>query len=498
MGRTGRRQNPPTVAQLDRLSGLDASFLALEEGGAHMHVGSVLVFDGPAPAYVDFLAKLESRLHLVPRYRQKLAVPPLVQSRPVWVDDPHFNARYHIRHTGLPGDAGDEELKRLAGRVFAQRLDRSKPLWEIWLVDRVAGGRFALVCKTHHALVDGISGVDITSVLFDLDPDPPEAIEPARPWYPRPEPSATALLADALGERAELPLDAARAARDAVVHPERSASRLLRALGGLGSMAAAGLGGAPPSPLNVAIGPHRRFDWVEAELDEFRAIKTALGGTVNDVVLTVVAGALRSHWHARGFSTEEVELKAMVPISVRGEDDRGALGNRVAAMWAPLPLHPADPLERYRIVEHAMRELKRSGQAVGAGVMTRLTGFTPPTVLQQAARLQAVQRFFNLTVTNVPGPQVPLYLMGRRMVAFHPQVPLAANTALGIAIMSYDGRMSFGLLADYDAVGDLADFAAGLREAIAELAQVAGLPARPAANGRAPRRARARSAPAAG
>jgi diacylglycerol O-acyltransferase / wax synthase len=474
------------MANPDRLTGLDASFLSLERSGAHMHVGSVLVFDGDAPRYEEFVDKLEQRLHLVPRYRQKLAWPPLVQSRPVWIDDPHFNARYHVRHTALPAPAGDEELRRLAGRIFAQALDRSKPLWELWLVDRVGDDRFALISKTHHALVDGVSGVDISTVLFDLEPDPPEP-DPAPAWYPRPEPNSAALLATALAERATTSLDAARGALGAVRHPERAVGGGGKAVKGLAAMAA-GVTGAPASPLNVRIGSHRRFAWVDADLGRFKAIKDALGGTVNDVVLAVVAGALRSFMIRRGRDPEDIELKAMVPVSVRADAERGALGNRVAAMYAPLPLYAADPKERFAIVHEAMGGLKESGQAVGAEVITRLAGFAAPTVLDQAARLQTRQRFFNIVVTNVPGPQFPLYLQGRRLRALYPQVPLTLNTALGIAIMSYDGRLGFGLLGDYDALPDLDAVADDVEGAIDELAEAAGL-------GPAPTDGRRRSAP---
>jgi WS/DGAT/MGAT family acyltransferase len=480
------------MANPDRLTGLDASFLSLERSGAHMHVGSVLVFDGDAPPYEEFVAKLEQRLHLVPRYRQKLAWPPLVQSRPVWIDDPHFNARYHVRHTALPAPAGDEELKRLAGRIFAQGLDRSKPLWELWMVDRVGEDRFALISKTHHALVDGVSGVDISTVLFDLEPDPPEP-EPAPAWYPRPEPSAAALLATSFAERASVPLDAVRGALGAARHPERAVAGGGKAVKGVAAMAA-GATGAPPSPLNVRIGSHRRFAWVDADLDRFKAIKSALGGTVNDVVLTVVAGALRSFAIRRGRDPEGMELKAMVPVSVRADAERGALGNRVAAMYAPLPLYAEDPQDRFAIVHAAMAGLKESGQAVGAEVLTRLAGFAAPTVLDQAARLQTRQRFFNIVVTNVPGPQFPLYLQGRRLRAFYPQVPLTLNTALGIAIMSYDGRLGFGLLGDYDSMPDLDAVAEDLEAAIDGLAQAAGVE-QPAPAGR--RRAAPRSKAAA-
>ena len=476
----------------ERLSGLDASFLALEKDGAHMHVGSVLIFEGPPPGYDDLVAHIESRLHLVPRYRRRLAFPPFGVGRPVWVDDPHFNAGYHVRHTALPAPAGREELERLAGRVFSQQLDRSKPLWEIWLVEHVEDGAFALVCKTHHALVDGISGVDIMAVLFDLEPEPPER-EPPPPWYPKPEPSPAALLADAVAGYAEAPGEIVRAAAGAMAAPQLA----LRALGGVAGMVRAGLTSAPPSPLNVRIGPHRRFTWVEADLSRFKAIKGALGGTVNDVVLSVVAGALRRLLIRRGRDPEGVELKAMVPVSVRADEERGKLGNRVSAMYAPLPVGIEDPIERFKAIHAAMGDLKASSQAVGAEVLTQLAGFAAPTILDQAARLQGMQRLYNLVVTNVPGPQFPLYMLGRRLRGFYPKVPLTLNTALGIAIMSYDGHLDFGLLGDYDAMEDLHAVADDLRAAIDELSAAAGVPADSARrSGRARPAARRRAAKA--
>src|SRR3954470_21531637 len=457
------------MSNADRLTGLDASFLALENKGAHMHVGSVLVFEGPAPAYDDFVARIERRLSSVPRYRQRLAYPPFGLSRPVLGDDPQFNVRYHLRHAGLPGEAGEDQQRALAGRVVAQQLDRNKPLWEIWLVDTMADGRFALICKTHHALVDGISGVDILTVLFDLEPDPSEP-EPGPSWAPRPAPSGAQLAAEAIADRVTAPLSLLRSV---LSQPERAGAEAGKAAAGLAAFAAAGIAGAPPSPLNVRIGPHRRFAWASDELSQFKAIKSALGGTINDVVLTVVTGALRAHLFRHGRDPEGLELKAMVPISVRADAARGALGNQVAAMYAPLPVGLGDPVERYRFVHREMQGLKESGQAVGAQAITRLADAAAPTVLDQAARLQSRQRFFNLTVTNVPGPQVPLYVLGRRLEAFYPKVPLVLNTALGIAIMSYDGRLFFGLLGDYDALADLDALAADLDAAIRELAAAA-------------------------
>jgi diacylglycerol O-acyltransferase / wax synthase len=466
----------PAVANPDRLSGLDSSFLHLERDATQMHVAGCAVFDGAAPAYDDLVEEIGSRLHLVPRYRQRLAFVPFEQGRPVWIDDPHFSVTYHVRHTALPRPGGEDELKRLAGRVFSQALDRSRPLWELWLVEGLSGGRFALLSKTHHALVDGVSGVDIATVLFDTSPEPMPVAPPDHEWIPRPLPTGAQLLADALLERATVPAEIMRGVRATMRGPRQVAGRMGEALVGVGAMAWAGLNAAPPSVFNVKIGPHRRFTWVRGDLDEFKSVKNALGGTVNDVVLTVVAGALGRYMRMHGEATEEVELKAMVPVSVRADVERGALGNRVAAMWAPLPVGMTDPVQRYLKVRRAMDGIKESGQAVGAQVLTQLSGFAPPTIMAQAARLQARQRLFNLVVTNIPGPQFPLYLLGRELEALYPMVPLAENTALGIAIMSYNGQLNFGLVSDYDAIGDLEALAEELVASIDELVAVARSP----------------------
>jgi WS/DGAT/MGAT family acyltransferase len=484
------------VANQDRLTGLDASFLHLERDSAHMHVAGCSVFTGDAPAYEDLIGAIESRLHLVPRYRQRLAFVPLGQGRPVWVDDPHFNARYHVRHTALPRPGGDVQLKRLAGRVFSQALDRSRPLWELWLVEGLADGRFALLSKTHHALVDGVSGVDIATVLFDTSPDPLPVAPPDHEWVPQPLPSAAQLLADALLERATVPGEVTRGIRAAFRGPRTVVARAGRALGSVGALAWTGLKAAPSSPFNVRIGPHRRFTWVRADLEQFKAVKNSLGGTVNDVVLAVVAGALGSYMRLHGHSTDGVELKAMVPVSVRADIERGALGNRVAAMWVDLPVEAMEPALRLNAMSAAMQGVKRSGQAVGAEILTRLSGFAPPTIMAQAARLQARQRLFNLVVTNVPGPQFPLYLLGRELESIYPMVPLAENTALGIAILSYNGQLNFGLVADYDALADVEVLADELRGSIEQLAAAAGATA-PAGRPRsASTRARRRRTPA--
>jgi WS/DGAT/MGAT family acyltransferase len=459
----------------DRLTGLDASFLHLEDAVSHMHVAGVMIFEGSPPPYDELLASIERRLGLVPRYRQRLAFVPFAQGRPKWVDDPHLNLRYHVRSTALPSPGSEQQLKELAGRVFSQQLDRDKPLWEIWLVDGLEGDRFAMLSKTHHSLVDGVSGVDIMSVLFDTSPDPAAPPDTGDRWLPRPLPSAAQLLGEALVERATVPTEIARSVRAVLRGPRMVAAGIRDAAVGVGAMAWAGLNPAPPTPYNKSIGPHRRFTWVRVNLADIKAIKNELGGTVNDVVLATVAGALGKHLRRRGMNTDGVELKAMVPVSVRADVERGALGNRVAAMMAPLPVWCQDPVARLDIVREELKGLKSGGQAVGAQVLTELSGFAPATVMGQASRVMARQRFFNVVITNVPGPQIPLYLAGKRMIDTFPMVPLAKNQALGIALLSYAGRINFGLVGDYDLLWDLDDFADDVQDSLAELAAEAGV-----------------------
>jgi diacylglycerol O-acyltransferase len=459
----------------DRLTGLDASFLHLEDGASHMHVAGVMIFEGSPPPYDELLEAIERRLGLVPRYRQRLAFVPLGQGRPKWVDDPHLNLRYHVRSTALPAPGSEEQLKALAGRVFAQQLDRDKPLWEIWLVEGLEGDRFAMLSKTHHALVDGVSGVDIMSVLFDTTPEPAAPTDTGERWLPRPLPSPAQLFGEALMERATIPGELVRSVRAVFRGPRMVLEGLRDAAVGVGAMAWAGLNPAPSTPYNKSIGPHRRYTWVRANLADLKAIKNELGGTVNDVVLATVAGALGKHLRRRGQNTDGLELKAMVPVSVRADVERGALGNRVAAMMAPLPVWCQEPVARLDIVREELKGLKSGGQAVGAQVLTELSGFAPATVMGQASRLMSRQRFFNVVITNVPGPQLPLFLAGRRMIDPFPMVPLAKNQGLGIALLSYAGRINFGLVGDYDVMWDLDDFANDVRESLAELAEEAGV-----------------------
>ena len=459
------------MASGDRLTGLDSSFLHLEDGPAHMHVASTLIFEGPAPDYVEFREHIRSRLHLVPRFRQKLRFVPFGQGRPIWVDDPQFNLDYHVRHTALPEPGSEQQLRTLAARVFSQRLDRTKPVWELWLADGLRDGRFAIVGKSHHCLVDGVSGMDITTVLFDTQPEPAPQPEP-EPWAPPPEPSDAQVLGRALVERATTPAEAVRGVRAVLRRPRQVGRAMVDGLESVGALARAGIS-APPSPFNVEISPYRRFAWVRADLAEFKRIKEAAGGTVNDVVLAAVAGALGRYLRARGHATADLELKAMVPISVRAADESGDLGNRVSAMYASLPVGIEDPGERLRAVSLSMGDLKESKQAVGASILTGLADFAPPTILGQAGRMQSRQRFFNMVVTNVPGPQFPLYLMGRELEAVFPMVPLAKRQAVCFGIMSYNGQVNFGLVGDYDAMADIDSLARDLSESIAELASLA-------------------------
>jgi diacylglycerol O-acyltransferase / wax synthase len=453
---------------LDRLTAVDASFLTNESSVSHMHVGAILIFEGPPPKYVDLVEHVRGRLSQVPRFRQKLVVPPLEAGRPLWADDVNFNLSYHIRHTALPDPGGEAQLKQLAGRVFSQQLDRSKPLWELWLVQGLERDRFAILTKTHHAMVDGISGVDIGTVLFDFERIP-EPASSGEDWVPQPEPGTAELVARGVSDAVAMPVKLAERAVEAVRHPESAARRAVEALEGLTEIVSAFADPAPDVPLNQQIGPHRRYIWERSELATFKGIKDRLGGTVNDVVLAVVTGAVRKWLHSRSIRTEGLELRALVPVSIRGEDERGNLGNRIALMRGPLPVYVEDPVRRLRTISESMEGLKRSKQALGAEVISRFNDFAPPTLLAQASRINFSTRLFNMIVTNVPGPQIPLYVLGRELEEVFPVAFLPENHALAVAIMSYNGKVGFGLLADYDSMEDIEILGAGLNEALAEL-----------------------------
>jgi WS/DGAT/MGAT family acyltransferase len=461
---------------LDRLTSIDASFLHQEGPSSHMHIGGVLTFAGPPPPFEDFLDHIRSRLHLVPRYRQKLAMPPLESGHPVWVDDPNFNLEFHVRHTALPKPGSEEQFLRMAARIHSQPLDRSKPLWENWLVEGLEGGRrFGLISKTHHALVDGIAGVDLATVLFDAEPEPPSISTELEPWQPNREPSAAELvLAGVRGMVGAAAGLAARGVAMATSGPGETLTRLRDTLEGVGEIAWAALNPAPETPLNVEIGPHRRYLVLRQRLDDYKLVKNALGGTVNDVVLTVVSGALARWLRSRGIRTEGLEMRALVPVSVRTQDEHGTFGNRLTVMRGPLPVYIRDPVARLRFVKRAMDGLKESKQAVGAATLAAVTDLSPPTILAQASRLNFSTRLFNLIVTNIPGPQMPLYLLGHELEDLFPIAFLPKDHALAVAIMSYNGRLEYGLLADWDAVPDLQVIVDGIDEALQELLEAAG------------------------
>jgi WS/DGAT/MGAT family acyltransferase len=458
---------------LDRLTAVDASFLTNESSSSHMHVGAILIFEGPPPKYTDLVEHVRGRLSLVPRFRQKLVVPPLEAGRPLWADDVNFNLTYHIRHTALPDPGGEAQLKQLAGRIFSQQLDRSKPLWELWLAQNLEEDRFAILTKTHHAMVDGVSGVDIGTVLFDLEPVP-QPVQVEDDWAPQREPGTAELLARGISDAVAAPVKLAERAVEAMRKPETTARKAVEALEGLSEIVTAFADPAPDVPLNEPIGPHRRYVWARSELATFKRIKDTFGGTVNDVVLAVVTGALRSWLEARSIRTEGLELRALVPVSIRAEDERGNLGNRIALMRGPLPVYIEDPVRRLRTISDAMAGLKRSKQALGAEVISRFNDFAPPTLLAQASRINFSTRLFNLIVTNVPGPQLPLYVLGRELEEVFPVAFLPQNHALAVAIMSYNGKVGFGLLADYDSMEDVDAVSTGINESLAELEAAAG------------------------
>jgi diacylglycerol O-acyltransferase / wax synthase len=457
---------------LDRLSAIDVSFLTNETSSSHMHVGAVCIFEGPPPSYEDLLHHVSSRLHLVPRFTQKLAYPPAQAGRPFWIDDPTFNLEYHVRHSALPSPGSEEQLRNMAARVFSQQLDRTKPLWELWIVQGLTRRRFALVTKTHHSLVDGISGVDIATVLFDVKPVP-EPAESDHERLPSPEPSTATLVAKGAEDLIRAPVGLLRRIEHAVEHPQETVKRIADAAEAIGEIGWSFANPAPDVPLNVEIGSHRRFEWVRVDLAQFKKIKNALGGTVNDVVLAVVTGALREWLQGRGIRTEGLELRAQVPVSIRSADERGQLGNKLAVMRAPLPVYIDDPVARLGRVREAMQGVKQSKQALGAEVISRFNDFAPPTLLAQAARINFSTRLFNVVVTNVPGPQIPLYVLGRELQDIFPVGFLPPHHAVFIAIMSYNGGVNFGLLADFDSMDDVDVIATGIEHAIAELIDAA-------------------------
>jgi WS/DGAT/MGAT family acyltransferase len=461
----------------DRLTALDNSFLILERPNAYMHVASTLIFEAGPLRQPDGGVDAEavkrltaSALHRIPRYRQKLAWAPIL-GHPYWVDDPNFNIDYHIRHTSLPRPGTEEQLKRLSGRIMQQHLDRQRPLWEMWVVEGLEGDRFAVISKVHHCMIDGISGVDILRVLLSLTPDA-DVPEPV-PFIPRPMPSGLELLRAELGRWATLPLttfgNLGAIVREATEARRDAATRIRAVATALGTSMRTG----SETPLNGEIGPHRRFDWLPTEISDIKAVRRALGGSLNDIVLTVVTGAVRRFLLRRHVNPATIEFRIMAPVSVRTDDERGTLGNRVSAWLLPLPVSIADPRKQLEIIAAQTDELKRSKQAVGASVLTQMAEWTPSTLLALAGRNVTRLLPFNMVVTNVPGPQVPMYMLGSRMVESYPHVPLVDGLGLNIALLSCEGKLCWGFNADYDLVPDLRAFVEAIRDSFRELRQLA-------------------------
>ncbi len=462
---------------VDRMSPLDASFLHIEDSVSHMHIASVSIFNGPEPPFFELQAMIERKLTLVPRYRCVVRHVPLELGRPVWVDDPHFNIEYHVRHTALPSPGGEAELRKLVGRVMSQPLDRSKPLWEIWVVEGLDEGNWAVLSKTHHAMVDGVSGTDVLSVIMDVSPDQ-QAIT-SLPWRPAPSPSSLQLAVGASLELLASPYEQWNALRKAISVPKQALEQGVSVLRGLTAMMGLAKRTATSS-LNGPLGPHRRYGWASTTVGDIKAIRNELGGTFNDVVLAAITNGFRELLLSRGESVDRV-VRTLVPVSVRPRSDSGlAVGdgtmeNKVSAMFAELPVSIDDASERLHAVSRQMEGLKDSRQAVAGEALTSMTGFAPPMLLALGMRLSTrmAQHQVNTVTTNVPGPQVPLYMGGRRMIRAFPYVPLGVQMRIGVAIFSYNGEVSFGVTGDYDSTEDLDILCRGIEEGIRQLRKTA-------------------------
>jgi WS/DGAT/MGAT family acyltransferase len=457
----------------DRLSPLDVSFLYMETPTTPMHVGSVAVFEAPDGFdYERLVSLIAERIALVPRYRQRVRWVPGRLANPVWVDDADFDVTYHVRRSALPRPGTDDQLRELAGRLQARQLDRNRPLWEMYLVEGLSDGRMAIITKTHHAMVDGISAVDIGTVILDLTPEP--RVAPPPPWSPSRPPSSVALVAQAVADVVRRPAAVVDTIRTGVLDARRTVRRLATLAGGLAAATSAVGRSAPASPLNVTIGEQRRYGMARTDLDDYKRVRKAHGGTVNDVVLATVTGALRAWLLTRGEPvTGTSTLRAMVPVSIRPSEQSGALGNQVSSYFVDLPIGESDPVVRLHQVSYAMTSHKEAGQSVGADAIIALSGFAPPTIHSSAARVASslTRRLFNVVVTNVPGPQIPLYAAGARMLAAYPVVPLAKGQAVSIGLTSYDGGVYYGLLADRDAMPDVDVLAGLIEESLAELVE---------------------------
>ncbi len=452
----------------NRLSSSDMSNLLAERGPIHVHVGGTIIVEGAAPPYEKLIAHVEERLKLVPRCRQRVMAIPLGLENPVWGDDPQFDVRRHVRHIGVGRPGHLDQLRELVGRVMSEPLDMSRPLWQLYMVDGLRGGRHAFISKTHHALVDGVAAVDIGTILLDPSPKGTELAMPEEPWDPD-EPSPGMLFAQAASNRIRRPVRAAgRAARTTFTMPGKTAARVLRTAEAFTGLAAGGPT-CPKSSLNVPIGRDRRVAWARTDLERLkRARDAAEGSTVNDVVLSITAGALRRFLEGRGDQVPDF-LVALVPVSIRRPDEAGDLGNRMSTILVKLPLNEPDPGKRLETLREQTVRLKESDNARAASLIIEATGWAPPTINRVLSSAMTRPLVFNLVVSNVPGPQQPFYLLGKRLREIYPFVPLSPqNHAISIGLVSYDGRVFFGLAGDRDIVPDLDHLAGALDEAIRE------------------------------
>jgi len=460
---------------MDRLNPLDARFIDAEDEDPHasMAIASIAVFEGPSPSYEEFLNAIAGRLPLVPRYRQKLRTLPWRLGPPVWVEDPHFDLRYHVRQTALPAPGGDLELSRLMARVMGQRLDRDHPLWEYWLVDGLDGGHWALISKVHHCMVDGVSGTDLYRVIFDASPEPSPPVEDT--WAPNPEPSSAQLVAGAALEAMLLPVRGSRALSGAVLHPRRLVRQTADTVRGAAKLATSLLP-ATGSSLSGRIGQQRRYTWVRASLDDIKTVKQEFGGTVNDVVLAAISSGYRSFLLARGEHPAPHMVPSLVPVSVRAPGEESIYENRVSAILTYLPVDIADPVERLAAVRSQMSILKASREATAGEAIIGLARYIPFPLVSVGARLafRAPQREIVTVTTNVPGPRQPLYGLGRRLVEITPYVPIATTVRTGISVFTYCDRLTFGITGDYDTTPDLDALARGIEEGVSELVKAAG------------------------
>ncbi len=461
---------------MDRLSTLDAEFLHLEDGISHMHIAGVSVFEGPPPSEPDVRHLIASKLHLIPRYRQRVRFVPLELGRPIWVDDPHFNLGYHVRHTALPAPGSDADLCLLMARLMSQPLDRNRPLWEAWVVENLPGGRWALISKVHHCMVDGISGVELLTVL--LDPERERTLPTPPAWEPAPEPGWPAMVVDAwsglAGDLGHLVGGLTRAVRDPV-ETLRGGEHVIEGLLSMGR----NLTNTRPLSIEGSIGPHRTWAHSSSSLDDVRTIRKAFGGTINDVVLSAVTAGYRTLLLARGEDVVHARVRTLVPVSVRADDARGATDNRVSAILFELPVHLDDPIERLAAVENRMPELKHSGMPEAGVLVTSIGDLAPPLVVGAVTRVgvrvmhQLPQRSINTVTTNVPGPQFPLYCLGREMVEYRPYVPISHGVRVGTAILSYNGRLFYGVTGDFDTAPDVDVLATAIADGITELHDLA-------------------------